>query len=82
MCPYESPSASFSRKHIYSSRYSTELNLLDITTKYSKLEKDPATSDKTESYIAKLVELRQKKGMTEEQVKANKKVEGQSLHRV
>ena len=30
---------------------------------------DPATSDKTESYIAKLVELRQKKGMTEEQAK-------------
>ncbi len=27
---------------------------------------DPATSDKTEGYIAKLVELRQKKGMTEE----------------
>ena len=30
---------------------------------------DPATSEKTESYIAKLVELRQKKGMTEEQAK-------------
>ena len=30
---------------------------------------DPATSDKTESYIAKLVELRQKKGMTPEQAK-------------
>lgn len=30
---------------------------------------DPATSDKTESYIAKLVELRQKKGMTQEQAK-------------
>ena len=30
---------------------------------------DPATSDKTESYIAKLVELRQKKGMTEEQAR-------------
>ena len=30
---------------------------------------DPADSDKTESYIAKLVELRQKKGMTEEQAK-------------
>ena len=28
---------------------------------------DPATSDKTEAYIAKLVELRQKKGMREEQ---------------
>ena len=27
---------------------------------------DPATSDKTEAYIAKLVELREKKGMTEE----------------
>ena len=25
---------------------------------------DPATSEKTEAYIAKLVELRQKKGMT------------------
>ena len=31
---------------------------------------DPATSDKTEGYIAKLVELRQKKGMTEEQALA------------
>ncbi|MDO4311774.1 MAG: phosphate acetyltransferase [Eubacteriales bacterium] len=30
---------------------------------------DPATSDKTESYIAKLVELRQKKGMTEEKAR-------------
>ena len=30
---------------------------------------DPATSDKTESYIAKLVELRQKKGMTEDQAR-------------
>lgn len=30
---------------------------------------DPATSDKTEDYIAKLVELRQKKGMTEEQAR-------------
>ena len=30
---------------------------------------DPATSDMTESYIAKLVELRQKKGMTEEQAR-------------
>jgi hypothetical protein len=30
---------------------------------------DPATSEKTESYIAKLVELRQKKGMTEEQAR-------------
>ena len=30
---------------------------------------DPAKSDKTESYIAKLVELRQKKGMTEEQAR-------------
>ena len=30
---------------------------------------DPATSDKTEAYIAKLVELRQKKGMTEEQAR-------------
>lgn len=30
---------------------------------------DPATSDKTAAYIAKLVELRQKKGMTEEQAK-------------
>ncbi len=30
---------------------------------------DPATSDKTEEYIAKLVELRQKKGMTEEQAR-------------
>ncbi len=30
---------------------------------------DPAASDKTESYIAKLVELRQKKGMTEEQAR-------------
>ena len=30
---------------------------------------DPATSDKTEGYIAKLVELRQKKGMTEEQAR-------------
>ena len=29
----------------------------------------PATSDKTEAYIAKLVELRQKKGMTEEQAR-------------
>ncbi len=30
---------------------------------------DPATSEKTEAYIAKLVELRQKKGMTEDQAK-------------
>lgn len=30
---------------------------------------DPATSEKTEAYIAKLVELRQSKGMTEEQAK-------------
>ena len=30
---------------------------------------DPAKSEKTESYIAKLVELRQKKGMTEEQAR-------------
>ncbi len=30
---------------------------------------DPATSDKTEEYIAKLVELRQKKGMTQEQAR-------------
>ena len=30
---------------------------------------DPATSDKTESYIAKLVELREKKGMTEEKAR-------------
>ncbi|HAX51352.1 phosphate acetyltransferase [Muricomes intestini] len=30
---------------------------------------DPATSEKTEGYIAKLAELRQKKGMTEEQAK-------------
>lgn len=30
---------------------------------------DPALSDKTAGYIAKLVELRQKKGMTEEQAK-------------
>lgn len=30
---------------------------------------DPATSDKTEGYIAKLVELRQKKGMTEEKAR-------------
>ena len=30
---------------------------------------DPATSEKTEGYIAKLVELRQKKGMTEEQAR-------------
>lgn len=30
---------------------------------------DPATNDKTEVYIAKLVELRQKKGMTEEQAR-------------
>lgn len=30
---------------------------------------DPATSDNTEAYIAKLVELRQKKGMTEEQAR-------------
>ena len=30
---------------------------------------DPAKNDKTESYIAKLVELRQKKGMTEEQAR-------------
>ena len=30
---------------------------------------DPATSDKTDAYIAKLVELRQKKGMTEEQAR-------------
>ena len=30
---------------------------------------DPATCEKTESYIAKLVELRQKKGMTEEQAR-------------
>ena len=31
---------------------------------------DPATSDKTEGYIQKLVELRQKKGMTYDQAKA------------
>lgn len=31
---------------------------------------DPATSDKTESYIAKLVELRKAKGMTEEEAKS------------
>lgn len=30
---------------------------------------DPATSEKTEAYIAKLVELRQKKGLTEAQAK-------------
>lgn len=30
---------------------------------------DPAKNEKTESYIAKLVELRQKKGMTEEQAR-------------
>ena len=30
---------------------------------------DPATYEKTEVYIAKLVELRQKKGMTEEQAR-------------
>ena len=30
---------------------------------------DPATSEKTEAYIAKLVELRQKKGMTEDQAR-------------
>ena len=30
---------------------------------------DPATCEKTEAYIAKLVELRQKKGMTEEQAR-------------
>ena len=30
---------------------------------------DPATNEKTEAYIAKLVELRQKKGMTEEQAR-------------
>ena len=30
---------------------------------------DPATSEKTAAYIAKLVELRQKKGMTEDQAK-------------
>ena len=30
---------------------------------------DPATYEKTEEYIAKLVELRQKKGMTEEQAR-------------
>ena len=30
---------------------------------------DPATYEKTEAYIAKLVELRQKKGMTKEQAK-------------
>ena len=30
---------------------------------------DPAKSDKTESYIAKLVELREKKGMTEEKAR-------------
>lgn len=30
---------------------------------------DPAVSEKTEGYIAKLVELRQKKGMTEEQAR-------------
>ena len=30
---------------------------------------DPATNDRTEAYIAKLVELRQKKGMTEEQAR-------------
>ena len=30
---------------------------------------DPATSDKTEAYIAKLVELREKKGMTEEKAR-------------
>ena len=30
---------------------------------------DPAANAKTEAYIAKLVELRQKKGMTEEQAR-------------
>ena len=30
---------------------------------------DPATSDKTQAYIDKLVELRQKKGMTQEQAR-------------
>ena len=30
---------------------------------------DPAQSDRTNGYIAKLVELRQKKGMTEEQAR-------------
>ena len=30
---------------------------------------DPATDERTAGYIAKLVELRQKKGMTEEQAK-------------
>ena len=30
---------------------------------------DPATNEKTESYIAKLVELREKKGMTEEKAR-------------
>ncbi|MCI7812181.1 MAG: phosphate acetyltransferase [Lachnospiraceae bacterium] len=30
---------------------------------------DPATSDKTDAYVAKLVELRQKKGMTEEKAR-------------
>ena len=30
---------------------------------------DPATYEKTDAYIAKLVELRQKKGMTEEQAR-------------
>ena len=30
---------------------------------------DPATDERTEGYIAKLVELRQKKGMTEEQAR-------------
>ena len=31
---------------------------------------DPATNEKTDAYIAKLVELRQKKGMTEEQAES------------
>ena len=39
---------------------------LDITGEETV---DPATSDKTQSYIDKLVELRQKKGMTQEQAK-------------
>jgi len=39
---------------------------LDIT---GALVVDPATSDKTDGYIKKLVELRQAKGMTEEQAK-------------
>ena len=36
---------------------------------YTHLIVDPATSEKTQGYIDKLVELRQKKGMTPDQAK-------------